>query len=182
MQFKYIDNVESGDINMKISGIESKWIVFFCIGIFTFLLSGYLFRGIHPPLNAFLMLLIYVILFGTGILVYNERSDKFVAKAFAISLMALLLISVSFFALSAHSHMSAKYIDADQLDYVPEEFIVVTEEELEKYPALRETIETQMYVQANPGEWTRTIEFLDSKGSYVIKVVDEYYRVSFSTA
>jgi hypothetical protein len=167
---------------MKISGIESKWIVFFCIGIFTFLLSGYILRGIHPPQNVFLMLLVYVVLFGAGILTYKERSSKFIAKAFIISFMALFLISAGFFVWSAQSHMNAKYIDADQLDYVPEEFVVVTEEELKEYPALKETIETQKYVKANSGEWTRTIEFLDSKESYVIKVGDEYYEVGFATA
>ncbi|UGV39808.1 MULTISPECIES: hypothetical protein [Methanococcoides] len=167
---------------MEIFGIESKWIVFFCIGIFTFFLSGYILRGIHPPTNAFLMLLVYWVLFGTGILAYKERSAGFVAKAFVISFMALLLISVGFFAWSAHRHTYSTEIDADRLDFVPEEFVVVTEEELNDYPALKEAIETQTYVKANPGEWTRTIEFLDSKGSSVIKVGDAYYQIGFTTA
>ncbi|WP_048063125.1 hypothetical protein [Methanococcoides burtonii] len=128
------------------------------------------------------MLLIYWILFGTGILVCKERSSVFVAKAFIISFMALLLISAGFFVWSAHSHMYSKTIDADRFDYTPADFVVVTEEKLNEYPALKEAIETQEFVKASSGEWRRTIDFLEEKGSYVIKVGNEYYGVSFATA
>ncbi|MGM0771971.1 MAG: hypothetical protein ACQESU_10275, partial [Halobacteriota archaeon] len=125
---------------------------------------------------------IYWILFGTGILVSRERSRVFVVNAFVISFVALLMISAGFFAWSAYSHMHSKTIDADRLVYIPEDFVVVTEEELKDYPALKEAIETQTYVKANSGEWERTIEFLEDKGSSVIKVGDEYYGVGFTTA
>jgi hypothetical protein len=68
------------------------------------------------------------------------------------------------------------------LQTIPEEFAVVTEEELNDYPALKEVIETQNYVKADPDEWMRTIEFLDGKGSRVIKVGNEYYDIGFATA
>ncbi|WP_236622677.1 hypothetical protein [Methanococcoides methylutens] len=128
------------------------------------------------------MLLIYWILFGTGILVSRERSRVFVVNAFVMSFVALLLISAGFFAWSVHSHMYSKTIDAELLDYTPEDFVVVTEEELNEYPALKEAIEAQSYVKASPGEWRRTIEFLEDKRSYVIKVGDDYYGVGFTTA
>ncbi|WP_440952276.1 hypothetical protein [Methanococcoides sp. FTZ1] len=166
----------------NLTTIQKKYIIFFCIGIFTFFLGGYVLRGFHPPQNIYMMFLIYWILFGTGILVSRERSRVFVVNAFVISFVALLLISAGFFAWSAYSHMYSKSIDADLLDYTPEEFVVVTEEELNDYPALKEAIETQSYVKASPGEWRRTIEFLEEKGSYVIKVEDAYYGISFATA
>jgi hypothetical protein len=128
------------------------------------------------------MLLVYWVLFGTGILVCKDRSSVFVAKAFIISFMALLLISVGFFVWGAYSHMNSTTIDADLLETIPEEFVVVTEEELNEYPSLKEAIATQSYVKADPDEWMQTIEFLDSKGYHVIKVGDAYYQVVFSTA
>jgi ABC-type iron transport system FetAB permease component len=147
----------------ELTDLQKKYIIFFCLGILTFFLSGYLLRGIHPPQSIYLMLLVYWVLVGTGILVCKERSSVFVAKAFIISFMALLLISVGFFAWSAHSHMYAKYIDADRLDYTPEDFVVVTEEELNEYPALKKAIETQSYVKVSPREWRRTSDFLKKR-------------------
>ncbi len=75
--------------------------------------------------------------------------------------------------------MHSKAIDAEILETVPDEFVVVTEEVLNEYPALREAIETQSYAEADPDEWKRTIKFLDEKGSSVIKVGDEYYGIEF---
>ncbi|NOQ48877.1 MAG: hypothetical protein GQ576_07070 [Methanococcoides sp.] len=167
---------------MSKTNTRNKYIMFFCLGILTFLLSGYLLRGIHPPQSIYLMLLVYWVLFGTGILICKDRSRVFVAKAFVISFAALFLISVSFFAVSAHNHMYSKTIDANLLEIIPEDFVVVTEEELNEFPALKEAIETQNYVKADPGEWRRTIDFLNVKGSYVIKVRGEYYQTSFTTA
>jgi hypothetical protein len=78
--------------------------------------------------------------------------------------------------------MYSKAIDARLLDTVPDEFAVVTEEELNDYPALKEAMDTQSYVKANPQEWSKTIDFLDEKGSYVVKFKDEYYEIGFMTA
>lgn len=165
----------------KLTNMQQS-IMFFCLGIFTFLLSGYLLRGIHPPQSIYLMFLVYFLLVGTGILISKDRSRDFVAKAFVISFLALFLISAGFFAYSAQSHMYSTSINADQLQTIPEEFVVVTEEELNEFSALKEAIETQSYVKASPGEWRRTIEFLDEKGFHVIKVGNEYYQTSFATA
>ncbi|WP_445475904.1 hypothetical protein ACT9XH_04000 [Methanococcoides methylutens] len=143
---------------MEKSGITNKKdLIFVFIGLATFLLSGYVLRGIHPPESIFYMFVIFGLLFGLGILVNKERSGDFVAKAFVISFVTLFLISGVFFAWSAHSHMYSKSINADRLDYIPEDFVVVTEEELNDYPALKEAIETPSYVKASPGDWRRTI-------------------------
>ncbi len=156
------------------------YLIFFLIGIFTFYLSGYILRGIDPPQPIYLMFLVFFVLTGTGILATGERSGMFVAKAFAISFAALVIISVLFFAYGAFSHMYSKSIDADLLSEKPDNFIVVTDEELKNYPTLKEAIETQSPVDANPWEWERTIEFLN--GTYTVKYKGEYYKIDFTTA
>lgn len=161
---------------------QNKYLIFFAIGIISFYLSGYILRGIHPPQSVYLMLLVYLILFGIGILVCKERSRGFMVKAFAISFIALLLISTGFFAWGAYNHLNSKAIDAEQLQTVPNEFAVVTEEELNEYPALKEAITSQNIVKVRPDEWRQTIDYLTEKGSHTIKVGNEYYRIGFMTA
>lgn len=92
---------------MNENSMRNKLIMFFCLGIFTFFLSGYILRGIHPPQSIYLMLLVYLILFGIGILASKERSRNFVAKAFVISFVALFLICAVFFAWSADTGVIA---------------------------------------------------------------------------
>ncbi len=168
-----------GDSDSK----ADKYVLFFFLGIFTFFLSGYLLRGIHAPMSILLMVLIYLFLFALGIGLSGERSAGFVLRAFAASFAALLLLSAGFFALSAQSHQSAKWIEAEKMDFVPDEYAVVSEEELNEYPALKEAIESSgSSIKADSEEWTRTAEFLDEKGSYEIKVGDDYYWISFITA
>ena len=160
-----------------------KYVLFFFLGIFTFFLSGYVLRGIHAPVSIYLMVLLYMVLLAAGIVLSGERSAGFALKAFAVSFAALLLLSAGFFALSAQSHQSAKWIEAEKLDFKPDEYAVVTEEELYEYPALRKAIESSgSSIKADPEEWIRTAEFLDEKGSYDIKVGDAYYGVYFMTA
>ncbi len=161
---------------------RNKYLMFFAIGIISFYLSGYILRGIHPPQSVYLMLLVYWILFGIGILVCKERSRGFVVKAFAVSFAALFLISAGFFAWGAYNHINSKAIDAERLQTVPDEFAVVTEEELNEYPALKEAITSQSIVKVRPGEWRRTIDYLTEKGSHTIKVGNEYYLIGFMTA
>jgi hypothetical protein len=160
-----------------------KYLLFFFIGIFTFFLSGYTLRGIHPPTSIYLMFVIYGVLFALGLLVSRERSSGFILKAFAVSFTALLLISVAFFALGALSHEYSKVMGAEKLEFAPDEFVIVTEEELDEYPALKRAVESPgEYFSVDPEEWRRTIDFLDEKGAYEIKVGNEYYSISFMTA
>lgn len=163
---------------------RNKYLMFFAIGIISFYLSGYLLRGIHPPQSVYLMLLVYWILFGIGILVCKERSRGFVVKAFAVSFTALFLISAGFFALGAYNHYDSKYIDADLLQSAPDDFnfVVLTEQELNEYPAIREAIASQHPVKVKPDEWRRTIDYLTEKGSHTVKVDDVYYAIGFITA
>jgi hypothetical protein len=182
LDFKYGLNGACQETNMNKTTTRRKYLIFFAIGIISFYLSGYLLRGIHPPQSIYLMLLIYCILFGISILVCKERSRGFVLKAFAVSFAALFLISAGFFALSAHSHINSKAIDAERLQTIPDEFAVVTEEELSEYPALKEAITSQNIVQVNQDEWLRTSDYLTEKGSYTIKVGNEYYQIGFMTA
>ncbi|AKB25451.1 hypothetical protein MSMTP_1982 [Methanosarcina sp. MTP4] len=160
-----------------------KYVLFFFLGIFTFFLSGYVLSGVHAPMSIYLMGLIYLALLALGIVLCRERSVGFALKAFAVSFAALLLLSVGFFALSAQSHSSAKWIEAEKLDFEPDEYAVVTEEELNEYPALKEAIEASgSPIKTGPEEWTRTAEFLDEKGFYEIKVREDYYGIFFMTA
>ena len=161
---------------------SNKYGLFLFIGIFAFLFSGYVLRGIHPPTNILYGLVIFVFLFIIGLVIVRDFSSEFMIKAFAISFGVMFLIFAGFFALSAFGHHSAKHIHADKLDTVPDDFAIVTQEELKDYPALKEAISTQRTMKVSLGEFERTSDFLDQKGSYVIKVGNEYYGISFMTA
>lgn len=160
-----------------------KYAMFFFIGIFTFYLSGYILRGIHPPRSIYLMLLIYLTLFATEILVLRNYSPAFVLKGFAISFGALFLISAGFFVLGAYNHInSAEYwIEAERLETVPEKYAVVTESEIGEYPALRRALKTAGEgFTVDSAEWKQVEDFLLLKGSNVIKVGNDYYQVHMS--
>ncbi len=163
--------------------MSSKYLLFFFIGIFTFFLSGYALRGVHPPTSIYLMFVIYGALFAGGLLISRKTSPFFIFKAFAVSLVPLLLISIAFFALGALSHEYSKSIEAEKLEFVPDEFVIVREEELAEYPVLKKAIASPgVYFSADPEEWERTIDFLNEKGAYEIKVGNDYYSVYFTTA
>ncbi|MEL4304855.1 hypothetical protein [Methanococcoides sp. LMO-2] len=61
--------------------------------------------------------------------------------------------------------MHSKSIDSDRSNYVPEVFVVVTEEKFNAYSSPKKIIETRAYIKASPSEWRRTIAFLEEKGS-----------------
>lgn len=160
-----------------------KYAIFFFIGIFTFYLSGYLLRGIHPPRSIYLMLLVYLTLFATGLLVLRNYSPGFVFKGFAISFGALFLISTGFFVLGAYNHInSAEYeIRTEKLETVPEKYAVVTENEIRECPTLRRALKTEgESLIVDSADWKQVEEFLHLKGSNVIKVDDDYYQVYLS--
>jgi hypothetical protein len=159
---------------------RKNYILFVMLGIVTFFLSGYILQGIHPPESIYMMFFVYSILFATLILATRIRSRKFVAKSFAISLAALILISGLFFAMGAYSHINSKTIHADLLQEEPNNFIVITEEELNQYPALKETISTGKAVDVKAREWERTEDLLN--GTYDIQYNGKYYGIGFTTA
>jgi hypothetical protein len=118
-----------------------------------------------------------------GEIVENKKSPHVsIAKALGIVIAVFLLFFAAFFMWSAHNHINSKAIDAELLDTVPDEFVIVTEEKLNDYPALKEAIDTRSYVKANPQEWSKTIDFLNEKGSSVVKFGDKYYEIGFITA
>jgi hypothetical protein len=57
--------------------------------------------------------------------------------------------------------------------------LCLTDEELNQYPALNESIISQNLMKVKPDEWTRTDDFLDQKGSRFVKVGEEYYEIGF---
>ncbi|MCK5722056.1 MAG: hypothetical protein KAI84_05920, partial [Gammaproteobacteria bacterium] len=84
----------------------------------------------------------------------------------------------------AYNHYDSKYIDADLLQSAPDDFnfVVLTEEELNEYPAIMEAITGQQPVKVKPAEWQRSRDFLSEKGSYSVKFGDGYYDIGFITA
>lgn len=166
-----------------------KYLLFLSIGILSFYISGFLLGilsdygiGIHGLEAVSFMLFTYVILLAAGLIFSRERSFGFILKAFAISFAAMFLISVAFFAWGAYEHANAKWIDAHRLQTAPDKFVIITEEELNQYPVLKEAIRSQNGVKVKVDEWERTIDFLDQKGSRVIRVDNMYYEIRFATA
>lgn len=160
-----------------------NYLRFIIIGVITFFLSGFALQGIHPPTSIYLMFVIYGVLFAAGLLISRKWSATFVLKAFIVSLIPLLLISAAFFAFGALSHEYSKSIGAEKLEFVPDESVIVTEEELDEYPLLKEAVRSPgVYFSADPEEWEQTIDFLNKKGAYEIKVGNDYYSISFTTA
>ncbi|MFZ3060340.1 MAG: hypothetical protein WA102_11480 [Candidatus Methanoperedens sp.] len=178
---KYID---------KIRGMELKYIPFLVIGILSFYISGFLLGilsetygiGIHGPEAVSFMLFTYVILLAASLIVSKERSFGFILKAFALSFAAMFLISVAFFAWGAYEEVNDKWINAHRLQAAPDKFVIITDEELNQYPALKEAIKSQSDVKVKPDEWKRTDDYLDQKGSRVIKVNEVYYEIGFVTS
>jgi len=72
-----------------------------------------------------------------------------------------------------------RHIDAYLLQTAPDEFVVLTEQELNEYPVIREAITSQSIVKVRPDEWQRTYNFLGEKGSYNVKYDDGYYAIGF---
>ncbi len=174
----------------RIRGMGLKYLLFLAIGILSFYISGLLLGilsetygiGIHGLEAIYIMLFTYVILLATGLIVSKERSFGFILKAFAISFAAMFLISVAFFAWSAYTEVNIKWISAQRLQTAPDKFVIIIEKELNQYPALKEAIRSQSGVNVKADEWKRTIDFLDQKGSRVIKVNEMYYEIYFATA
>lgn len=175
---------------MNLINKRRKYLLFLSIGILSFYISGFLLGilsetygiGIHGLEAVSFMLFTYVIMLAAGLIVSRERSFGFILKAFAISFAAMFLISVAFFAWGAYEHANAKWISAQKLQTEPDKFVIITEEELKQYPALKEAIGSQSVEKVKVDEWNRTIDFLNQKGSRFIKVGKEYYEIGFVTA
>ncbi len=173
----------------RIRGMGWKYLLFLAIGILSFYITGFLLGilsktgiGIHGLEAVYFMLFTYIILLAIGLIVSKERSFGFILKAFAISFAAMFLISVGFFAWGAYEHANARWVGAQRLQTAPDKFVIVTDEELNQYPALKEAIKSQGFVKVKPDEWERIDDFIDQKGSRVIKVNDMYYEIRLPLA
>jgi predicted membrane protein len=134
--------------------------------------------GYIVPLGAFFLLLI---LFAIGSIIFkNDRHKKFALTAFTISFATIFLIFGATFALAGYNHLNSTEISADLLQTEPDEFFVLTEQNLDEYPAIREAI-TNQSTTINNDEDMRTTNFLREKGSYNVKYGDRYYRIFFVT-
>ncbi|MDO9517351.1 MAG: hypothetical protein Q7J10_04790 [Methanosarcinaceae archaeon] len=174
----------------KLNNIKWNYILFLAVGILSFYISGFLLGtlsetygvGIHGFAAVSFMLFIYAVLLAAGLIISKERSLSFITKAFAISFAAMFLISTSFFAWSAYDHVNSKAISADLLQTAPDKFVVLTEQELDEYPVIREAITSQQPVKVDSKEWEQTYDFLGEKGSSTVKYGDAYYDIGFITA
>ena len=81
-----------------------------------------------------------------------------------------------------HNHNNSKGISAHLLQTAPDEFIVLTEPDLNEYPAIRDAITSNGPVGVKLDEYKLTNIFLEEKGSYTVKSGDEYYEIRFRTA
>ena len=124
-----------------------------------------------------------LILFAIGSIIFkNDRNMKFALTAFTISFATLFLIFGAAFALAGYNHNNSTGISAQLLQTAPDEFIVLTEQDLNEYPAIRDAITNQGDVTVKLDEWERTSIFLEEKGSYTVKFGDDYYEIGFSIA
>lgn len=169
-----------------------SYFLFFLIGVLSFLIGFFVGEGFLELAGIFeilFILLVFFILFGTGLYISKQRSLGFAFKAFTISFIALFLIFAAVFTWSAHEHYYAKSIHVRKLHDKPSEYVNITEEELNEYPALKKAIKEcaefnkdSCWINVHPDEWMRTIDFINEKGSDIIKVGNEYYEIRFAMA
>ena len=172
------------------NNMRKKYFIFFGIGILALLvgefskglINNFSAVGIHGTGEILLIVLIYAILFVVGLFISKEWSLTFALKAFSISFITLMLVFTGFFTWGAYSHYNAKYIDAHKLQTAPDEFVVLTEEEMEEYPELKNAIISQKVIKVKPDKWYEIDGFLDEKGSRNVKVYGEYYEIGFILA
>ncbi|KAF5421947.1 MAG: hypothetical protein C5S41_10425 [Candidatus Methanomarinus sp.] len=107
---------------------------------------------------------------------------KFALTAFTISFATIFLIFGVTFALAGYNHNNSTGISADLLQTAPDEFVVLTEQDLNEYPAIRDAITNHGKIKVKSDEWERIRNFLEEKGSYAVKFGDEYYKIGFTTA
>ncbi len=151
-------------------------ILIFLIGLFGGLLVPVKYFG---PFGPFFLLLI---IFAIGSIIFkNDRHKKFALTAFTISFATIFLIFGVTFALAGYHHNNSAEISADLLQTAPDECFVLTDQDLDEYPAIRYAI-TNQSTTINNDEGMRTRNFLCERGSYNVKYGDRYYRIFFVTA
>jgi hypothetical protein len=171
-----------------------KYLTFSMIGIFSFfggfylgdeMQLGYLiFKATGGPSTIFpFALIIYALLFFLGLYISKEHSLGFGLKAFGISFLFFFLAFYGIMAYGAHEHYYAKAISIEKFG-VPKEYVNIAEEELERYPFLKEAIELaytneSSKIHLHPEKWLQLEAFLGIKDGKTIKIGEEYYKVHF---
>lgn len=133
--------------------------------------------------GSFAPFFLLLIIFAIGSIIFkNDRHMRFALTAFTISFAIIFLIFGVTFALAGYNHNNSTGIGADLLQTVPDEFVVLTEQDINEYPAIRDAITNHGGVEVKLDEWERAHNFLDEKGSHVVKFGDEYYEIWFTIA
>ena len=132
---------------------------------------------------------IFAVLFSLELYRSKKYTLGFALKAFSIALLFFVLTFFGIMAYSAHLHMET-YIYVSE--GIPENYINLSEADLEKYPSFKEAI---MHAENNgtglaslhPKEWKKIITSLDPErlqtneiGSEYFNVGDNYYRMRLS--
>jgi len=70
-------------------------------------------------------------------------------------------------------------VDAKRIDIIPDNFIDMSEEVIDEYPHLKETIGYQYGVETPKEEFDALQDFLDFASTDYIKYNDEYFEIVF---
>jgi hypothetical protein len=169
-----------------------KYLMFSVIGILSFFAGFYLGDEMHLGYLIFkatggllaifpFALTIYAVLFFLGLYISREHSLGFGLKVFGLSFLFFFLAFYGLMAYGAHEHYYAKYISVEKFG-APKEYLNIAEEELEKYPFLKEAIEVayknkSSKINLHPEKWLQLEASLGIKDGKTIKIGEEYYKV-----
>lgn len=144
-----------------------------------------------PDISGFLefllSLLIMIILFFIFLLVFKERRIPFIIKSFSISLFTLIILFFLFFSFALKT---ATYLNVERIEEMNViNYITVSNDELENFPALKNAIET--IISENISEYSSKIsdregekidKFLENKNTNIIKYSGFYFKIGIAYA
>ena len=70
-------------------------------------------------------------------------------------------------------------IAVEELNVIPDKFIIILEEEMVNFPTLKEALENEGLIKIPREEYNELLEFLD--GIWFIEYMDKYYELMFAT-
>lgn len=164
-------------------------LVFFCFGVYAiFLLATILYVKSFSAYVSLITLLIGILAICLGIWYEEKRGAEKRGrklKAVGISFLLFFLVYQGLGAHGAYQAYYAKYIIVHKIDE-PSDYVTLTEEDLSAYTVLRDAIEAanqseegKAILKVHPDERERISVFLSQRGSFVVRVNEEYYRVVF---
>ncbi|MDY6966589.1 MAG: hypothetical protein SVM80_11615 [Halobacteriota archaeon] len=124
---------------------------------------------------------IFAVLFSLELYRSKKYTLGFALKAFGISLLFLALTFFGIMTYGAYMHIHSTGINVDVV--IPENFINLTEADLEEYASLKEAI---MHAEKNgtgfasihPDEWKQIISSHNPKRLQTIEMGDDYFNIS----